>query len=60
MLPLLVVGKHTGFKGVEIIDCNSYTIYTKKRFALHTDGEYLGMYQNASFACMEKKMRILV
>jgi len=60
MLPFLAVGKHTGFKGVEIVDCESYSIKTQKRFALHTDGEYLGMHQNAQLRCMKKELRILI
>lgn len=39
LLPLALLGKHTGFKGISLIRCREVHIRSEKAFPLHTDGE---------------------
>lgn len=39
LLPLALLGKHTGFREVTIFRCRRAGIFTEKPLALHTDGE---------------------
>ena len=59
-LPLLVMGKQEGVKGVEIIDCEKYELKLKKPMVLHADGEYLGTDTKIGYSCEKGKLRVLI
>lgn len=42
ILPSFLFGKQASFKGVQIFDCDSIEIKTKKKLIVHTDGEFAG------------------
>lgn len=39
LLPLALMGKHTGFKGITLIKCREVHIQSERVLPLHTDGE---------------------
>lgn len=59
LLPVLVMGKHEGIKGFEIIECESYELKLKQPMVLHGDGEYLGEQTNIRYTCEKGKLLVL-
>ena len=39
LLPLALMGKHTGFKGISLIKCREVRVQAERALPLHTDGE---------------------
>ncbi len=60
ILPTLLVGKHTRFKGVEIFDCQTLSIHLHKPVAVHVDGECPGYFQYLEASCTAKQLRIII
>jgi len=59
LLPTLLLGWHTAFKGVETFDCKTMEIKLNAPSHVHTDGEYPGMYKNYKITCLPKLLRII-
>lgn len=60
LLPFLVKGKHTKFKGFEVIDCERFSVQLDEEMVLHADGEYWGETKKAEFVCLPEKLHILL
>ncbi|MBQ3545021.1 MAG: YegS/Rv2252/BmrU family lipid kinase [Lachnospiraceae bacterium] len=58
-LPLLVMAKHEGIKGFDIIDNEECEIVTDKPIVLHADGEYLADTKEIKYICLKEKLCIL-
>lgn len=59
LLPTLLLGWHTAFKGVETFDCKTMEIRLNAPSHVHTDGEYPGMYKDYKITCLPKLLRII-
>ena len=59
LLPMLVRGKHEGYKGIEVIDCEYYELRLKNPMVLHGDGEYLGEQTLIKYTCEKGKLQVL-
>lgn len=60
LLPFLVIGQHTKFKGVETFDSRFIKIHLKTPFYLHLDGECPGKYTDIKVTCLSKQLRIIL
>lgn len=60
LMPILLIGRHTRYKGVEIYDCNTLTIKLHKAATVHVDGEYPGTFQHIETSCTNKQLRIII
>ena len=60
MLPLLVIGKHEGIKGVEMIDCESCKMHTDIPAIVHTDGELFGEETDIEVSCKVAKLHMMM
>lgn len=58
LLPSLLFGKHTFFRGVDIYDCTSFEIRCKEPAILHTDGEFAGEHTHIRFTCTPEQIRM--
>ena len=58
-LPLLVMARHEGIKGFDIIDNEECEIMTDKPVVLHADGEYLADTNEVKYMCLKEKLCIL-
>ena len=59
LLPTLLFGKHTGFKGIETFDCKTLEVTVNKPAALHVDGEVPGTIDHMNLSCTTKQLRII-
>ena len=59
LLPMLVLGKHTGIRGFEIVDGTVCSVRLKTPMVLHADGEYCGDVTEIQFSCLPGKLRLL-
>lgn len=59
LLPTLLFGKHTGFKGVETFDCKTLEVVVNEPAALHVDGEVPGTVNHINISCITKQLRII-
>ncbi len=59
LLPSLLFGKHTCFKGVDVYDCASFELRCKEPAILHTDGEYAGEHTHVRLTCTPEQIRVL-
>ena len=59
LLPLLVMGKHEGIKGFEIVECAHYQLTLAEAMVLHGDGEYLGRHTSIRYECEKGKLLVL-
>lgn len=60
VLPFLLFGKHTHFKGIETFDCKTLEINLHKPTIVHVDGEYPGSFQHVEVSCAPKQLRIIL
>lgn len=60
LLPLLVIGKHEGIPGVEIIDSETCEIKTNIPAIVHTDGELFGEETHIEVSCKAAKLRMMM
>lgn len=56
----LLMGKHQDSKEFAIKDFSKITIKSESPLALHTDGEYLGVYSEVKMECLPGKLRFIV
>ena len=59
LLPVLIMGKHEGKKGLDIVECESYELKLKQPMVLHGDGEYLGEQTSIRYTCEKGKLLVL-
>lgn len=59
LLPTLLIGKHTGFKGVEAFNCSELVIRFKTPQVLHCDGECPGDYKELKVTCRQNEVQLL-
>lgn len=60
LLPALVLGQHTKFKGVDTYDSSSIKIQLEQPFFVHLDGECPGKYSDIKVNCLPKRLRIIL
>ncbi len=59
LMPLILFGKHTWIKGVEIISCKSMHIHASSPQYLHTDGEVPYKASDLSYTVEKQTVRLL-
>lgn len=60
VLPFLVLGKHEGRKGFDIVECEEVTIDLAKKMTLHSDGEYCGERKTMHFKCEKGLLNLMI
>lgn len=60
LMPALLLGVHTHFRGIRIVDCTSLEIWTEKPAVLHTDGEFAGQKDHVLFSCQKEQVRVIL
>ena len=60
LLPLLVIGRHEGIKGIEMIDCETCEMHTDIPAIVHTDGELFGEETDIEVSCKVAKLHMMM
>lgn len=60
ILPFLLVGKHTGFRGVETFHCRELSVKLKSPQVIHLDGECPGDFSEVTVTCLHNKVQLLL
>lgn len=60
MMPLLLLGLHTHIKGIDVIECSSLEIISKKPATTHTDGEFAGKHTHIRFTCTKEQVKVIL
>ena len=60
LLPFLVMAKHEGIKGFEIINSRYFHLKAKGPMILHTDGEYIADVREILYECLPEKLKLLI
>lgn len=58
LLPFLVMGRHEGRKGVELLNFDKIHIIMKKSMCVHADGEHVGFFKEITFECLPQTLKI--
>ena len=58
LMPILVAGKHEGKKGVDLLNFDKIHIVMKKSMCVHADGEHIGFFDEITFECLPKILKI--
>ena len=58
-LPFAKKGKHTGFKDINLAQCEEFSLKIDKPLPLHTDGEYVGDYTEVQFSLRPHKIQLI-
>lgn len=59
LLPALMMGgKHTKFRSIEMIDCRKVEIHTSEPLCLHSDGEVLGHHDHVILSISDDTVRV--
>lgn len=56
----LVMAKHEGIKGFEVINCKECKLHIKEPVVLHADGEYCGDVTDVEFRCLPGKLKVMM
>ena len=56
----LVMAKHEGIKGFEVINCKECKLHMKEPVVLHADGEYCGDVTDVEFRCLPAKLKVMM
>lgn len=59
LMPTLFFGKHTKFKGVQMIHCDTVSIHTQSPLFVHTDGEVHGHHTEITLTCTKEQVNII-
>lgn len=59
LMPTIFIGKHTKFKGVDMITCETVSIETSSPLVVHTDGEILGFHTQLTLTCSKEQVRMI-
>lgn len=60
LFPMLLLGKHICFKGVETFDCSTIEIALKDNTSVHTDGEIPAVCSHIKVNCLPKQIRMIL
>lgn len=60
LLPTIIFGKHTHFKGVETFNCSNIEIITEREATVHTDGEVPAYSSHIKVRCIPQKIRMII
>ncbi|MDF2537346.1 MAG: hypothetical protein K0S76_367 [Herbinix sp.] len=60
MLPMLLLGMHTKFKGVEAFHCKEIEIIMDRNVAVHTDGEIPAVCSHIKVSNLEEQVRMIL
>jgi YegS/Rv2252/BmrU family lipid kinase len=60
LLPLAFSGRHTGFRGIEIMRCHQADIRSSFPMCVHTDGEIPGFYDMVTFSLHKEKLAVIL
>lgn len=60
LMPTLIFGAHTRFKGVKTFDCERLEIKLDEPAWLHVDGECPGQFSEAALTCISNKLRFIM
>jgi len=60
MLPMLLIGKHTYFKGVEAFNCLDIEINMSQDTAIHTDGEVPAVCSHIKVSSVPEQIRMIL
>ena len=52
-------GNHLKYPGVRNYECTNIKIRTNTPYAIHVDGEYLGMHDEVEVSCIKGKIRFI-
>lgn len=58
VLPSVLISRHTGIKGVEILDCDSIEIISPDARSIHADGEPSGTKNHVRLSCTPEQIRM--
>lgn len=59
LLLTLVKGKHLRFQGIEMVNCDSCTLWLKEPMVGHMDGEDLGDLMHLKYECLPGALKIM-
>jgi YegS/Rv2252/BmrU family lipid kinase len=60
LMPTLIFGAHTHFKGVKTFDCENLEIKLDTPAYLHVDGECPGQFSEVRLSCISNKLRFIM
>lgn len=60
LIPTLLFGMHTHFKGVKTFDCENLEIKLDQPAWLHIDGECPGQFSEVKLSCISNKLRFIM
>lgn len=60
LLPALLLGMHTRFSGIDVIDCKTLEIFCQEPATLHADGEFAGRKKHVCYSCAKEQIRIIL
>lgn len=60
LMPTLLFGVHTHFKGVKTFDCTKLEIKLEEPAWLHVDGECPGQFREVRLTCITNKLRFIM
>lgn len=59
LLFTLIKGKHLGFQGIEMVECNFCTLWLKEPMVGHMDGEDLGDLVYLKYECLPGALKVM-
>lgn len=60
LMPTLLFGAHTHFKGVETFDCEVLEVKLDDKAYLHVDGECPGQFSEVKYSCVSNQLRFIM
>lgn len=60
LLPLALLGKHVGHRGVTLIRCKKAALHCAEPLSLHTDGEAPGFESDVTFSLRAEKLSVIL
>ncbi len=60
LLPTIITGSHTRFKGVETFDCTDIEITTESNTSVHTEGEIPSVCSHIRVHCIKEQIRMIL
>ncbi len=60
LMPTILFGKHTKFKGIEAFNCSTIEIHLDQDAATHTDGEVPAIWSHIKVECLPRQIRMII
>lgn len=60
LLPTAFIGKHVGFRGIDIFRCREMKIETEEKLPVHTDGEPVAVSEQIQARLLSEQIRLIV